>query len=332
MTGLTHRAVIERRAAAAAQAHDLPLQLLLERRDRERLHLLALHDLPALHDLLALSSPLPLKTLKSGPVLCTSQGRCRFETDRRDQRHQQQHRGRRRGARGRQLRQREGNGGLRQERDAGAERQHAKPQPNPVYERVDVQLQGGRLNVRLVASQHDVKVLGQRPSDGHIGGRLALVPSEEQLRRILPVDLSSILEQRQVRRHHLLLAIVGDLQGVVANRVMADRGLLARCQPDRLLDLERLARKAEEDQHDADVDDVPAVAPLVAADEADERGQEIGAGRPASHVRSAPEFLDNRSSHEGAECEAESGDPDIRQHHGRCEADADKRDADHERG
>ena len=53
----------------------------------------------------------------------------------------------------------------------------------------------------------------------------------------------------------------------------------ARLQQRLLFLLEPLAGKAEEHQHDADVDDVAAVAALRAADQADHRGEEVGAGR-----------------------------------------------------
>ena len=94
-----------------------------------------------------------------------------------------------------------------------------------------------------------------------------------------------------VRRDHLLLAVVGDLERVVADDVVADLSPAARASSARLFLLEALAGEAEEDQHDADVHDVAAVAALVAADEADERREHVGARRLLAHARAAPELL-----------------------------------------
>ncbi len=74
---------------------------------------------------------------------------------------------------------------------------------------------------------------------------------------------------------------------------MADGRLLARLEQHLLFLLEAVAGEAEEDQHDADVDDVAAVAALVASDQADERRDEVGAGRVLSDARAAPELLED---------------------------------------
>ena len=71
-----------------------------------------------------------------------------------------------------------------------------------------------------------------------------------------------------------------------------------------LIALVGVPREAQEDQHDADVDDVAAVAPLVAADEPDERGEQIGAGVLPPDLRAAPELLPNRPDDKGAQREA----------------------------
>ena len=81
---------------------------------------------------------------------------------------------------------------------------------------------------------------------------------------------------------------------------------LAGLQEHLLVELESAPRESQEDQHDAEVDDVAAVAPLVAADETDERRQEIGAGRLLADIRAAPEFLQDVDGHECAEREAQA--------------------------
>ena len=53
---------------------------------------------------------------------------------------------------------------------------------------------------------------------------------EEPLGGVQRVDLLSVGEHRDIRRNHLLLAIVADLQRCVAQRVAADLRLLARLQ------------------------------------------------------------------------------------------------------
>ena len=61
---------------------------------------------------------------------------------------------------------------LGQQRDAGAEGQHAEADPDPVDQLVDVDLDAGGLLAELESGHHDVEVLGQRPPDGDLGGRL----------------------------------------------------------------------------------------------------------------------------------------------------------------
>ena len=128
------------------------------------------------------------------------------------QREQQRQRRRRRRRFGRQLRERERERALRQQRDAGADRQHAEPEPDPVDERVDDDLQASPVCVAEVARlerEHDVEILGERAPDRDFGRRLVLVLAEEPLRRVQRVDLLAVLEHRDVRRDHLLLAVVG---------------------------------------------------------------------------------------------------------------------------
>ena len=75
---------------------------------------------------------------------------------------------------------------------------------------------------------------------------------------------------------------------------------------------ERVAPEAQEDQHDPEVDDVAAVAALVAADQADDRREEIRAGVPAPDVAAADELLRDGAGHEGAQREAQARRPDGR--------------------
>src|SRR5262245_16436471 len=98
---------------------------------------------------------------------------------------------------------------------------------------------------------------------------------ERPASRIHRIDLLIALEDRQVRRSHLALPVVADLDAVVTNRVAADLDLVAQLQRRLLVDLVGAARESDEHQHDADMDDVPAVTALVAPDETDERGQEV---------------------------------------------------------
>ena len=57
------------------------------------------------------------------------------------------------------------------------------------------------------------------------------------------------------------------------------------------------------------MNDVAAVPALVAADETDERRDDVGAGRAAPHVGAADELLNDRSSDERAQPEAQARDP-----------------------
>ena len=122
---------------------------------------------------------------------------------------------------------------------------------------------------RLVLRQHDVEVLGERAPDRDLGRRLVLVLPEEPARRIHLRQLGAVAQHGHVRRDHLLAAVVGDRERVEADDVVADGHRLAGLQRARLVLLESATGEAEEQQDDADVDDVAAVAPLVAADETD---------------------------------------------------------------
>ena len=187
-------------------------------------------------------------------------------------------------------------GALGQQRDAGAERHDAEPEPDPVHQRVDDDVQAGRLVLQIEGRQHDVEVLGDPAPDGDLGRRLLLVLPEEPLGRVHLADLRAVLEHGEVRRDHLLLPVVGHLHRVVPHGVVRRRstccpGLSSTCSSC----LKPVAGKAEEDQHDADVDDVAAVAALVAADQADERREDVGARALLAHARAAPELLHDAS-------------------------------------
>ena len=175
------------------------------------------------------------------------------------------------------------------------------PEPDPVHQRVDDDLERRdlrRRRLRIVATasrrRDPRRTCGGCPTS--VVG-VALVPAERPLRRIQRVDLLAALEDRDVRRHHLLLAVVVHLDAVVAKRVACRRSLLrpASARPARR-SCRRCPAKPEADQHDAEVDDVAAVAPLVAADQADERREEIRAGVLPADVRAAPELLHDRAA------------------------------------
>src|SRR4029079_18936757 len=92
---------------------------------------------------------------------------------------------------------------------------------------------------------------------------------------------------------------------------MPHRRLIVQFDDERFVLLRAVAGKAEEKEHDADVDDIAAVTPFVAADETDEGGEEIGARRAAPHVAAAPELLDDRRGDECAQREAQARRPDL---------------------
>src|SRR5262245_8295980 len=118
---------------------------------------------------------------------------------------------------------------------------------------------------------------------------------ERPASRIHRIDLLIALEDRQVRRSHLALPVVVDLDAVVANRVAANRALVARLRRLLLFDLVGAARETDKHQHDANMDDLPAVTALVAPDETDERGQEVCARVLAADAGAPREFLQDRA-------------------------------------
>ncbi len=109
----------------------------------------------------------------------------------------------------------------------------------------------------------------------------------------------AVLEQADVPRHHLLLRVVGHAQRIVPDCEMADGQLLTGLHQRLFFLLEALAGESEEHEHDADVHDVAAVAALRTADEADERGHDVGTGRLTPHLGAADELLDDCPEHHG---------------------------------
>jgi hypothetical protein len=176
--------------------------------------------------------------------------------------------------------------------------------PNPT------QIQFSRLVLQIEPGHHYVEVLPGAPPDCDLGDRLLLVLPVIPAAGVCLVYLLAVLEHRHVRRDHLLLAIVGDTNPVVADDVLADLRLLARLQQDLLVHLERLPGKTEEHQDDAQVDYVTTVTPLRPPHEADQRGEVIGAGCRAAHPRAANELLQDRDADEGAERKAKPRRPD----------------------
>ena len=222
--------------------------------------------------------------------------------------HQQEERRRRRHRRW-HLRRREREHRLGHQRQTGPERNHPEADPDPVHERVDRDRVGRRLRRGVVRRQHDVDVVAGRSPDRHLGGRLVFVLVEEPPRRQQLADHVAVLAHRDVAGDHLLLGVAGHPQRIVTDGELADLDGLARLQQRLLFLLEPLAREAKEHEHHPDVDDVAAVAPLRAGDQADHRGQDVGAGGALPHERAAHELLADRHGHERAEREADAAGP-----------------------
>ena len=99
---------------------------------------------------------------------------------------------------GRQLRQRERERALRQQRDAGAERHDAEAEPDPVHQRVDDDLQRHRLRRRgrsRRARRRDPRPSVRRIATSVVGSCSCL--RKHHLRRIQRVDLLAVDEHRR---------------------------------------------------------------------------------------------------------------------------------------
>ena len=169
---------------------------------------------------------------------------------------------------------------------------HAEADPQPVDQRVDHELDGGGLLARLerrAAPGRCPRRTTRRIATSVVG--MSSCFRKNQRAGYIFADFLAVLGDGDVRRDHLLLAVVGDPQRVEPRGEVADLHRLPRLQQQLLRLLEALAGEAEEHQDDADVDDVAAVAPLVAPHQADERGEDIGAGGLLPHPRAAPELL-----------------------------------------
>src|SRR3989442_223171 len=91
-----------------------------------------------------------------------------------------------------------------------------------------------RSSARIVSAwlqvQHDVEILGNGPAYGDLAGWLLLVLPEEVPCRVHRGDLLPALEHADIAGDHLLLPVVGHLDTVVAQRVIAERHLAAQLQ------------------------------------------------------------------------------------------------------
>ena len=80
-----------------------------------------------------------------------------------------------------------------------------------------------------IAAEHDVEILGERPADRHLGRRLLSRACGRTT--CAGYSVSICLPSSNTAMYavdHLLLAVVGDLHAVVAERVAADRASLRR--------------------------------------------------------------------------------------------------------
>ena len=204
-----------------------------------------------------------------------------------------------------------GEGALRQQSETGAERQHREPEPDPVDQRIDGDLEAGRLVGHLVAGEHDVEILGDSASHGDLRRRLRLMFVEEPAGRVQLVDRLPIHQHGHVRRDHLLPRVGVFTEPVVADRVAADRGLVPRSQQHLRVELVAGPGEPEKHQDNPDMDDVAAIATPRPRDQPDERGEEVGAGRSAPDEGAPHELLPDGAAHERAQREAQAGHPDL---------------------
>ena len=121
---------------------------------------------------------------------------------------------------------------------------------------------------------------------------------------------------------HLLLAVFLVRQPFEAEGVLADLGLVPGSSVDLALFLVRVAGEADEHEHDADVHDVAAVAPLAARHQADQRREGVELGVRLAHARAAIELLRDRRGDERAQREADHRGPATSAHARVAEADA----------
>ena len=199
--------------------------------------------------------------------------------------------------------------GLRPHHDQTTDRHDHPAVPHPPHERIE-----GDAHLRGVladhAREHDVHILAYPFHDSDLGGRLerrrAAAIHVLPLLRLDHADLLAVAIR--VEQHGRRLPI----ELVVARHALAHEAPLVAVRIGRLVRLAALERDVElflerepgerrEENHDADVHDVAAVAAPVARDEAHERHHRILAVHPPARADALPEFLDDRSAHEAAQ-------------------------------
>ena len=130
----------------------------------------------------------------------------------------------------------------------GAERQHTEPDPDPVDQRVHDHMQRRRL--RPAASkpaQHDIEVVRRNRGGSPLplSARFSCFRKNHLAGYMVPNRLPS-RGNGDMRRHHLLLPVVGHAHLQMSHREAGHRRLLSRLEHQLLFLLVAFAGKAEE--------------------------------------------------------------------------------------
>ena len=193
--------------------------------------------------------------------------------------------------------------------DESAERHERATQPNPTDERIECHADLGAIS-SANAGEDDVDVLLERSHDSDFCRRL-------ERRDSARIDVLPLLAGDDARRLPIARHIERDrrdfaIQDVVPRDPLTEKGptmsprvghrlRVAGVQRQIELALEREPGECREHNDDAEVDDVPAVAPAISRDQPWQRDYARLAVHVMPGVHALVEFLDDRSDHERAE-------------------------------
>src|SRR5579875_905264 len=195
---------------------------------------------------------------------------------------------------------------VRPERNQRASEEDSAPDPEPEDQWIHEDKEARR-PIGLPAGQHDVEIIQRRAPQGDFRIRLGFEVHVELLRRLEPTGGMAVLLNGQVYPD---LPIAGEgafLQMPHRQGIAADRRRGTGTEHDVLLKLvEMRADDRDRDQDDANVDNVPAVAPAVRADDVYQRqGRVLAGAHPYAYA--PDEFLQSGREDEGADKEGHVG-------------------------
>src|ERR1039458_9925882 len=190
----------------------------------------------------------------------------------------------------------------RHEADERATYQHQAAYPDPGYQRVDEGLNHGALAIVGHAAEIDIQILVGAHADGDFRSAF-LARFEQALFGLQGAQRLAVFGNLEDAAIPHVVGVVALLEAGHAQLIVADTHGVALAHFLDLALIEGVAGEADEDQHDAHVHDVAAVAARVAMGQFDGGAQQVHAGPAGDGTGAFVEFDDHGERYEQAEAE-----------------------------